>query len=977
MFDSDKAGMPVYTLAENEVLAKIVEIVGLDAADATASFCRAVRTTLYLDEQGHSPLRWHTDATKRHAPRPLETPPSLPLLVVFTIAAKSMHADTQMAANNFYGRVRPLLQIPNDREYLFVSSYQKHADLLWRSLNVWLEAWEGERGVPTAYSLGGMRHVGLPMSQAVVRQHDRLGLIETFEEEGIPPGSRMSPEDMESALDAHTRIEPSPLSRNIRNLWSHEDARIRIVQAACLELESWNGTAERGGRQRIAESAKLVAYLRTFPRTLVEFNLSIPAGDGDSAEVVFTSSRGEVSIPAVMTSAGTARLASIEAVSAESLVGEALNGWLAKNPPSNFSRRPRRVVPLRWDELQGCYIEVERISLGEENLVLATFDAEEKVTQLLDSCARPGWGLLRDVPGMPNGWILLKQVQVVSIPEQSTHVDLIPLVSRSRSSMSMRGGFDLPGRLRKWSSLQPPEVIAYASDAASVSIRLSNADPAFDASQRFSAEAEGQLAILTLANYDIGDGEYIASMFVDGETKPRSSSVIRLRSADTPVFRVDQADMRLVYSPRSGALWPLTAGPPRWPEYVNGGRTQGEVGNLGTSMATREFAPRQPGTNPSAAQTKVPLGDVYAPDSCMVTGRHRFELPPALGGRPPSRTIEGECTTCGLVKRFAATPWAADRRRPSKSRVAPRPVVLPPITSAANFDPRVLFDAICHVGQGSYHDLERVAGQVEGSGLYADTFLRSQEVLGHIDVRRDEQLQVSDWAVNASTIVPLGDDSWVLVGSHSQRMLDELRKLLGDDSVHEHRDRGVLRVELKAAGDALNGRVDDLSALEIELGKSSTAFDIAAALPALSRIETGLGRISVPGYRTLERWDTQSASWTQWHSLSSPGAYRLKNFKSLYVVRSDIDLENETVAVGTAQLVKHIANRWSQDPLMGYHTRTKSVVMPLGTDLPALYGRALALCSGIAPIEHLKGRMVQYPDVPREVADVVFDRLSR
>jgi hypothetical protein len=166
LFGSDKAGLPVYTLAEDEALARAVEAAGLDATDAKADFCRIVRATLHLDEQGHSPLRWHTEASRQHLRTPLETPPALPLLVVLTLAAESMHADTDMAANNFYGRVRPLLNVPHDREDRFVAAYQQHADLLWRSLNVWLEAWEGERGVPTAYSLGGMRHVGLPMSQA-------------------------------------------------------------------------------------------------------------------------------------------------------------------------------------------------------------------------------------------------------------------------------------------------------------------------------------------------------------------------------------------------------------------------------------------------------------------------------------------------------------------------------------------------------------------------------------------------------------------------------------------------------------------------------------------------------------------------------------------------------------------------------------------------------------------------------------------
>lgn len=976
LFGSDKAGLPVYTLPEADDLTRIAELVGLDSSEAGAAYCRVVRRTLYLDEQGQAPLRWHVEATKRQLKTPLETPPSLPLLVVFTLAAENMHADTGMAAHNFYGRVRPLLDVPLDREYRFVQEYQKHADLLWRSLNVWLEAWEGERGVPTAYSLGGYRHIGLPMSQAVVRQHDRIGLIETFEEEGLPPGLLMSPEDMEHALDAYASAEPSPLSRNIRRLWTNQDARSRIVQAAILELEAWAGVTHRADGFRGATSARIVAYLRTFLRTAVEFNISIPTGGEVANEVTFRSDQGNISLPIIVTSQGFVRLANMDAADPGSLLGEALSGWLDSDEVRKFTRRPRRVVPLRWHELQGCFIEVERAAFGEENLVLAMSDAAEKVKQLLGTCARPGWNEVDAVSGMPSGWVLFRQVQMVSVPDQASPLDVTPLVPRSRSTLSMRGGFDLPGRLRKWSSLQPPEVIGYSAGAETVAIRVLTGDQISEGVHQCSVESQGELAILTLADYEVHDGEYVASMFVDDEKKPRSSAVLRLRSADTPVHRVDDADMHLVYSPASGPLWPLSAGPANWPEYVNGARVllNDKRGSQG-SVAMRDFVPRRRRTRADISQSRVHVGVAYEPDSCMVTGRHRFELPPALGGRPQSRTVEGECTTCGLVKRFAATPWAAARKK--RPTLGSRPIDLPPIASFDGLDQRVLFDAMCHVGQGSYRDLERIAGQIEGSGLYADTFLRMQEVLGHIDVRRDEYLQVSDWAVNAPTIAPVGSGGCVLVGAHSQAMLASLRKLFGADFVTDCNDRGALRVSIAVQVGALDSVVDEIGSLGIEVRASSPARDIAETLPALSAVEAGLKRISIPECRTLEKWDTESAAWTPTQSLSLVGAYRLKSFAPLYLVRSPRDIENETGGVGTAQLVKHIANAWAHDPLIGYHGKSGSVVVPLGADLPGLYGRALVLCSGFAPVEHLKSRMAQYQYVPRDVADVLYDRLTR
>ena len=234
LFGSDKAGLPAYTLAEKDVLDQIADAAGI-GGDPLAGYLSAVRGTLHLEGEGVSTLRWHGQATKQHARTPLETPPSLPLLVVLTMAAEQMQAGTDMASNNYYGRLFPLLDVPESRQQKLISDYRALAEDLWSSLNAWLEAWEGERGVPTAYALGGMRLIGLPMSQAVVRRHDRNGLHQVFEAEGLPPGFRMGPADMELSLDLYATKVPSPLSSNLRRLWTLPAARERIVQAACLE----------------------------------------------------------------------------------------------------------------------------------------------------------------------------------------------------------------------------------------------------------------------------------------------------------------------------------------------------------------------------------------------------------------------------------------------------------------------------------------------------------------------------------------------------------------------------------------------------------------------------------------------------------------------------------------------------------------------------------------------------------------------
>jgi hypothetical protein len=323
------------------------------------------------------------------------------------------------------------------------------------------------------------------------------------------------------------------------------------------------------------------------------------------------------------------------------------------------------------------------------------------------------------------------------------------------------------------------------------------------------------------------------------------------------------------------------------------------------------------------------------------------------------------------VRRFAGTPWAA-KKKDAAAKVIVLPEI-PPVIESDEPDFEVAFDALNHLGTGSFGIFERIAAQIEGSGLFADSFLRRLEVVGHVDVARDDYLQVTEWAVNTSTLVPAGDGRWVLIGSRSDALLDRLTELVdGDAEVTATVDAELARVEV--AGKL---PISALTEAGFTVLETSPAKAIADALPALSDVAESLKRVIVPIHRSAEFWDTASASWHQTESLVRVGAYRLKDFGSTYAIRTADDIASGTIGLGNAQIVKHIANLWAGDPLVGYNSRSASVVTPLGADLPALYGRALALCSGRAPREIVNHRMLQYPLVPREIADIIYDRVSR
>ena len=56
--------------------------------------------------------------------------------------------------------------------------------------------------------------------------------------------------------------------------------------------------------------------------------------------------------------------------------------------------------------------------------------------------------------------------------------------------------------------------------------------------------------------------------------------------------------------------------------------------------------------------------------------------------------------------------------------------------------------------------------------------------------------------------------------------------------------------------------------------------------------------------------------------------------------------------LGDARIVKYLAAADSRHALIGYHSKSQVLYVPLGADIPGLYGRAAVLSSGCPPQEN-------------------------
>ena len=978
MFGEGQAGKPVYALPNDDQLRGIAAAAGVDTKDPERWLVKSVRDRMHAIP--NDPFA-RTGLGPRFAGH-LDSPPHLPVLLVLSLAAGAMRATDDTAAHNYYARLFELLKVPAPAQNSWQNSYRNHAEEMWGALNAWLESWEGERGVPTAYSLGEHRYVGLAMSQALVREADRQKLPRFFTSEALPPGFRLGVADMEAILDPWMARNPPYFSHSMRTLWSSSLARESISAASCLELESWDGSGAPGDLIDLNQGplkVRLLAQLRTFPTTNVTLDLLFPGTVSTGLETVFVDSEeGPIPLPTSPSVASSRRLRDPSSVHSGSLLSDVLR-INSESGDYQSERLPRRVVPLRFDELQNAYVEVERVQLAEQTLLFVADAATFRVEQLLHAVARPGFTRMAGgTAGVPDGWNAYRDVQVLDRYQGTIHNDLQPLLPRASSGISLTGGFVIPGLVRKWSSLEPPEIHAKAADANSITVRIHRGSRVEEL--LFEVTVEGSVAVIPLTESKLPDGEFLVTLHPEGQKRPSASSLVRLRSSDTPASEGRRSSSGLVFSPCSGPLWPLTASQSDGGPNIDGVR----VDSPAINVTQHDMPPAHPRTSrpqEKPQRSTVRIGRGLGANSCMATGMHRYVIPDARGGPPVSRSVEGECTTCGQVKRFPTTPAGA--RLKSKKATVARPIDLSTIPHLGHANPEDLstaFDSLCHMGRGTIAQLARVCGQVDGSSLFADVVLRRLEALGHIDVMRDNRsLSPQEWEFTPATFVALPESRWWLTGRQSRVQRNLVADFAADQGlgVEVTQDQGILRFEL--AGD--RARLEEvLSLTALEVGDIAIADDVATslagALPPLSQASTGLIRVAAPPPRDVERWDEESATWIASRTLESVGAFRLGTYSRTYFVRDGSDLDEGSIALANVYLAKHLANLWAGIPLAGYHGESQSVVVPFGADLPGLYGRALCTASGRLPRELQKARMIQYRGISPDLAALVHSRLA-
>ncbi|TQM08972.1 hypothetical protein [Pseudonocardia kunmingensis] len=990
VFTEEQAGQPVYLDMDDAVMAKVSSRLKVSADDAHGELVQAVRATLGLGgaqwEIFWSHLqhlrRWrHAVAIRPRDDSATSPPPTVALLAAFTLAAEAMGSDSNAAVNAYYPRLAAILGVIDERpKERLQTAYMASAEQLWRSLNDWLTITDGRYGIPTAYAVTH-RYIGLPLSQALIRAADRRHLEQMFRQFGLAPGSDVPPTDMQRMLDTWIQQVPSPASKNLQNLWQRPGTQERIAEVASNELAAWEGRSlntEHDDQAARRGSIRLIARLKTFPRSDLQLSFLASIGKSVPDELVVESAAGRPKLEMLPSTGGA-----IPRPPASIDPGSFIEGVLHLSDPASgleARRHPRRVVVLRRDEQTNAFVEVERVQLGEDFLVLVKTEGPQlkQVEQLLTLTARPGFKEESRIRGLPDGWVLFTAVQILAAPTVTPqHPDLNALVPVISSQLSIAGGLKLPGNLRKWSSLSPPEIRAVSQVEGRLDLSLARLDiESGEADEPRTWHSERGVLLVALEDLELEDGEYETVLSGGGRSLQRS--VLRLRSSDSPDSWTWGTAAKQGYD-LSVPLGALRATPGANPHSARGCKPPATVGRqpieplqgLGKIWWSANRPPR-----PAAVPIVIASPD---PTSCVVTGAHRIKLPPTPAGRPTAPMLSGECTQCGIVKRYPAWPRRARRLRTATLEVEEH-VKLDNLSEARaeSITHDTALDALVHVGGGTASSLDKIVAQVDSSLLGADAFKRSLEMLGHIDVSRSDRLEPTAWSIAPACVVEATDETYFLSGAWSaaaQTQVEEAVIDFGGKFTYAENPGGPLTWFIEGLGEEqvrqLIAQVQTTLPMRTHASLvGDAAMGLVRALPKLSEVEKALPRVPLSGARRIERFNVDAAYWEQVQTAASPGAYRLESvFRTAYYFRSPADVELHQGALGTAQLVKHLEAQRLGRSLLGFYPAAGQLAVALGSDLPGLYGRAAVMNSGRLPGKSTKRRALIYHDVTPEFAD--------
>jgi hypothetical protein len=994
-FKGQFRGKPVYIDLDNAALSKIHASAFETGGDARAALrnaiCRTVQpvidpTNMFREHIGLAGA-WRRSKFSGY-------PPFLALLALFSLVAESMIADEDFAPNNYYGRLTSFLGLPVPEEDV-AKSYRAATEALWPALNTWLSNYEGALGYPTARALDHRIYVSVAISQALIRNQDRVLLRRMFDDLGLASGQKIAYEEMEALL-IHWTGSHSPGSSLSRLCNKSVEIRRRIAELACAELEAWDGKSDRTAAQLGPALLVVVAQLRMEPVPALSLFFSSVAAIGATEDVVYrvardADSRTKCAFPAsdgryVMQRLDGPDIWSLEPW-ASIQVSDALAVRVHLEPTSSAGRSLVRngsqIVILEYREREALYREVPQIGLMQRSIVLVHDGALTRVRDFLARTSRPGFKEFRalELRGLPPMWNAFCDVHITQSAIVAGLEALSPAASRALIPSS---GLLLSNNT--WHSAAPPEVLAADTEAIRplpVSIKQTMqiaSAPGIDiAIGSFNGAGAFQLSRLELP-----DGDYEVQL---GERKSVLDRIsIRLRSSDNSrPWSLLSRPIQYAFSPLS-PLGALTAGIEQAPQdsasVVSGADLVVET-PIGVPLLDIQSSDCPDiGQEETGADSRLQTGvaTMSQVESCVSRGYHIWSYEFVRPGTPRGHLVAATCSGCHLKIWHRLGGGARNNGNQSEPlRAEPRDLHVAPVQAKipdkSHFE--TVFDALNYLRGGTFAQVSAIVAFADEEPWAPLEYARVLSSLAHVDLQLDPAtFRPKQWRMSAPRVVLVGDKAAVFTGWRCPSlisMLEDKIRSVGGELRRDSSDRvpvvsilGLSKTQLESACSAVS-----IIAQEQIHVVADFSYRLASVLPRISCIADQL-HVLRPNRERLERFNVRTAKWHAVDNCDCIGAYRSPWRGLTYFAVSSVDLPLKQGRQADSRLVKHLAAKYELTALLRYDERG-ILHVPLGCELPGLYERAVVMASGRPPVR-AQGR-VEYRNVSPELAQSVISRL--
>jgi hypothetical protein len=1015
VFSQEKAGQSVYLDLDVEVFERILEhksVVGKTKSDLFSD----VRAILNLNAPGDLVLEslsiqsrsWVYKAIDSKDPD--DVPPMLAFLAVTVAAAEEMGSG-DADANAYYSHLCRLLSIehPSTEANKLQSSYRALVEDLWSYLNRWLIDIGYRRGIPTAYAIT-QRFVGIPVSQALVRETDRNRLPAMFYFYGLSNDNPISIPEMEELVSLWILRDEFSVSAAVRRLWLDPQAREQICIAFCDELSKWDGQyapqfqAGLGIQNRAIHNRKLLVgawFANQLGTKSIQISILAPVSYAatESDLKLRHDSGSEIVFSRLNESYFEAQEFSDAAI--QSVMNSILE--LQAGDAQSLRREPTSIVTLSFDEhLQG-FIETKRLPAGQDALLLVK-DFKNLLVEtkaFLDRNARPGYEMLGPgTKGVPEGWWLFRNVQITEIDNQlvssADKEKFAALIPTGLPQLVLSGGVKLPGfrSLNQWLMDAPPELRAISQTSPSIKVTIEASDLITEnPGSILELNSETGMIFVNLKEVDLAPGNYLATVF-EGP-KPVLSRRFALVPGDEPDLLLKTSAELLARdftSNGTNAIFSASVSKSLDGVVLGAKSTASAIVTWQDIDFSRTAEWQEDEDKSTSRIVQLELAQLDE-NSCFYRGDHRWVLP-TFGPRDtvPDSVIVG----CSQCKSFSIQNLSARRaerlKEAGRGYLAVRNLRSTALAASAapvqegelNFNWNLIRSILNFSVAGQFNKLIETVKQLGESKYSANEVVDFLDQLGYIEVKRDSQGRGDYWRLTPTQVVrnSSATGEFYFLGATPKSMIQQFLSNIKAAGSQPSLDRtgavvrltGITEEAIKAACEALSIYYFD-----------SSDVSVLEALPAFSLYLKESAREVLPAAESIALFDLQSGAWQDAEAMK-PGAIRLKTklgFKYFFVP-TFAELEQGMGISCSATVAKYMLASSEQTSFISYREQSASLYVPLGAKLPGLYARPALLCDPQIPKKATLSRksdaskyyVYKYANVSQKIAQGLVNRLA-